>query len=108
MRKRYALATILLFLTFFGTARVAQSQQAAGTRRILRQVPPAYPALAKKMYLGGTVRVTAVVGPDGEVKSVEPMGGSPVLLKAAQDAVIKWKFAPGAESKESIELHFTP
>jgi membrane protein involved in colicin uptake len=54
------------------------------------------------------VKVIAVVGADGEVKSVEPMGGSPVLLKAAQDAVAKWKFAPGGESKETVELHFTP
>ncbi len=54
------------------------------------------------------MKVIAVVGADGEVKSVEPMGGSPVLLKAAQDAVSKWKFAPGAESKEIVELHFTP
>jgi outer membrane biosynthesis protein TonB len=60
------------------------------------------------MKLGGTVKVVAVVAADGNVKSVEPMGGSPVLLKAAEDAVAKWKFAPGAESKETVELHFTP
>jgi outer membrane biosynthesis protein TonB len=52
--------------------------------------------------------VVAVVTSDGEVKSVEPVGGSPVLLKAAEDAVSKWKFAPGPESRESVELHFTP
>jgi TonB family protein len=108
MRKWYALALFLLFLTFFGPARMAQSQQSSSTRKITRQVAPSYPDLAKKMNLGGTVRVIAVVGADGEVKSVEPMGGSPVLLKAAQDAVAKWKFAPGAESKETVELHFTP
>ena len=60
------------------------------------------------MRLGGTVRVIAVVAADGNVKSVEPVGGSPVLIKAAEDAVAKWKFAPGAESRESVELHFTP
>ena len=60
------------------------------------------------MNLGGTVRVVAVVASDGEVKSVEPVGGSPVLLKAAEDAVSKWKFAPGADSRDSVELHFTP
>ncbi len=108
MRKRYTLALFLAFLSFFGPARMAQSQQSSGTRKITRQVASAYPDLAKKMNLGGTVRVIAVVGADGEVKSVEPMGGSPVLLKAAQDAVYKWKFAPGAESKETVELHFTP
>ncbi len=50
----------------------------------------------------------AVVAADGNVKSVEPVGGSPVLIKAAEDAVAKWKFAPGAESRENVELHFTP
>ncbi len=90
--------------------RAAQGQQASGdgVRRILRQLPPAYPELAKKMSLGGTVKVVAIVMANGDVKSVEPVGGSPVLLKAAQDAVAKWKFAPGGESKEIVELHFTP
>ena len=60
------------------------------------------------MKLGGTVKVVAVVAADGNVKSVEPMGGSPVLLKAAEDAVAKWKFAPGSESKETVELHLNP
>ena len=60
------------------------------------------------MKLGGTVRVIAVVAADGNVKSVEPVGGSPVLIKAAEDAVAKWRFAPGAESRESVELHFNP
>ena len=108
MRKWYVLAIILLFLTSFGPVPMAQSQQSSSARKITRQVAPSYPDLAKKMNLGGTVKVIAVVGADGEVKSVEPVGGSPVLLKAAQDAIAKWKFAPGAESKEVVELHFTP
>jgi membrane protein involved in colicin uptake len=60
------------------------------------------------MSLAGTVRVIAVVAADGDVKSVEPLGGSPVLIKAAEDAVAKWKFAPGGESKEVVEFHFNP
>ena len=67
-----------------------------------------YPDIAKRMNLGGTVKVIAVVAADGEVKSVKPVGGSPVLLKAAEDAIAKWKFAPGAESNETVELHFNP
>lgn len=108
MRKWYVLALFLLLLTFFGPARVAQSQQSTNSRRITRQVAPVYPDVAKKINLGGTVKVIAVVGADGEVKSVEPVGGSPVLLKAAEDAVAKWKYAPGGESREPVELHFTP
>ncbi len=108
MSKWCVLSFFLLFLTFFGPARMAQSQQSTSSRRIMRQVAPVYPDVAKKINLGGTVKVIAVVGADGDVKSVEPVGGSPVLLKAAQDAVAKWKFAPGGESREPIELHFTP
>jgi membrane protein involved in colicin uptake len=54
------------------------------------------------------VKVVAVVAADGEVKSVEPKGGSPILLKAAEDAVAKWKFASGGESREIIEVRFAP
>ena len=110
MRIRYVLVLFLLSLAFFGPTRRAQSQQSPteGLRRVVRKTSPIYPEIAKRMNLSGTVKVLAVVAPDGEVRSVEPMGGSPVLLKAAQDAVAKWKFAPGAESKEPVELHFNP
>ena len=108
MRKWYVLALFLLFLAFFGAARMAQSQQSTSSRRVTRQITPVYPDVAKKINLGGTVKVIAVVGADGDVKSVEPVGGSPVLLKAAEDAVAKWKFVPGGESREPVELHFTP
>jgi TonB family protein len=110
MRMRYVLILFLISSTFFGPAESAQGQQSSteNVRRIVRQTTPSYPELAKRMNLGGTVKVLAVVAADGSVKSVEPVGGSPVLIKAAQDAVAKWKFAPGAESRETVELHFTP
>lgn len=60
------------------------------------------------MNLGGTVKVVAVVAPDGSVKKVDPVGGSPILVQAAQSAISQWKYAPGSESKETVELHFTP
>ncbi len=87
---------------------MAQSPQSSPElRRIVRKVSPFYPEIAKRMNLAGTVKVLAIVAPDGTVKSVQPMGGSPVLIQAAQDAVYKWKFAPAsAESKEPLELRF--
>jgi TonB family protein len=107
MRMRHVGLIFLLF-ALTGTVAMAQNQQpsAENLRRIVRKSQPTYPEIAKKMNLSGTVRVIAVVAPDGEVKSVEPLGGSPVLLKAAEDAVTKWKFAAGPESKEIVELHF--
>jgi TonB family protein len=112
MRMRYVLILIPIFLTSFGPTGTAQSQQASAsaetTRRVVREIAPVYPDMARRIHLGGTVKVVAVIGADGDVKSVEPVGGSPVLIKAAEDAVAKWKFAPGAESRQTVELYFNP
>jgi outer membrane biosynthesis protein TonB len=45
------------------------------------------------MQISGTVKVEAVVGPNGRVKSTKVIGGSPVLTKAALDAIGVWKWA---------------
>lgn len=110
MRMRYVLILALVFSYCVGSAGWAQTQQTSstGTRKVLHRKEPAYPDVARKMNLGGTVRVVAVVAPDGGVTKVEPVGGSPLLLQAAETAVAQWKFAPGSESKEIVELHFTP
>lgn len=111
MRMRWFLVLCLLLLTCFGPAGTAQVQQSSGdnSRKILRKAVPVYPEVARRMNLAGTVKVFAVIAPDGTVKSIEPVGGSPVLVQAAADAILKWKFAPAsAESKELIELHFNP
>ena len=77
-------------------------------RHVVVKIAPEYPESARRMKLGGTVKVVAVVGPDGKVKRVETVGGSPLLVQAAERAVAQWKYAPGKESEESVELHFTP
>jgi TonB family protein len=90
---------------------MAQNPQPSteSARKLIRKVEPSYPEMARRVNMAGTVKVFAVVAPDGNVKSVEPVGGSPVLVQAAQEAVSRWKFAPAnAESKELIELHFHP
>lgn len=78
-------------------------------RKIVSQVVPVYPELASRMQIVGTVRVEALVGPNGKVKSTQVIGGSPVLAKAAVDAIEKWRWATAPqESKELIQLNFHP
>jgi len=109
MRTRFVLALFLLSCVV-GLTGTAQSQQSSTeVRKLVRKVDPVYPPMAKKINLAGTVKVFAVVAADGTVKSVEPVGGSPLLVQAAQDAIRQWKFVPAAaESKELVELHFHP
>jgi TonB family protein len=52
--------------------------------------------------LTGTVKIVVVVTPEGNVKAVRTVGGNPVLVPAAEDAVRQWKFE--ASKKESHVL----
>jgi TonB family protein len=108
MRKCCLLILVLILSCALGPVTRAQAQQVQSGRKVVRKVDPQYPAVARNMNLGGTVKVVAVVAPDGSVKRVEPLGGSPILVQAAQNAVTQWKFVPGTESRETVELHFTP
>jgi TonB family protein len=109
MRARGCVVVLLLVSCCFGFAGLAQGQQSSNEsgRKVVRRVEPRYPEIAKKLNISGTVKVFAVVAPDGTVKAVEPVGGSPLLVQASQYAVKEWRFAPAAaESKELIDLHF--
>jgi len=107
-KARYAIL-VLLGLTVLATAFAQDIDLPEHGRKVTHRVMPTYPELAKQMRITGTVRLFAVVAPNGTVKMTEPVGGSPVLLKAAEDAIMKWKYVAGPEeSKELIELHFVP
>ena len=59
------------------------------------------------MNLEGSVKIRVTVAPNGTVKSAETVGGSPLLVKAAENAIYKWRWAPAKlESKELVEMRF--
>jgi TonB family protein len=107
----YCAAVLVLSLAaiVFSPAFSIAQEQPETTRKIITKVIPVYPELANKMQIRGTVRVEAVVAPNGKVKFTQVIGGSPVLVKAAVDAIEKWKWGPAPqETKELIELNFHP
>ncbi len=38
--------------------------------------------------------LSIVVGADGKAKNIQLVDGNPLLVKAAEDAIKKWKFQP--------------
>jgi TonB family protein len=77
-------------------------------RKIKTKVPPAYPELAKRMSVGGKVKIEVVITPDGHVRSTRVVGGHPLLVQACQDAVKEWKFVPSSEeTTQIVEFTFT-
>jgi len=101
----------ILFLLLLAVAASAAPAQDSDTsqhgRKVVHQVAPVYPDLAKRLQISGVVKLRATIAPNGSVKLIEPVGGNPVLLKAAQEAVTNWKYAPAHdETRELIELRF--
>jgi TonB family protein len=87
----------------------AEDGPTKGERRVAERSAPVYPELARRMSLQGLVRLRATVSPDGKARLIEVVGGNPVLAKAAQDAVAKWRWAPGPqETNEVVLLNFRP
>lgn len=77
------------------------------TRHTKSKVQPTYPELARRMNITGTVKVQVVVSPNGTVKDAKALGGHPVLVNAALDAVRKWRFEPAAiESSGLVDIKF--
>jgi TonB family protein len=107
MRKVIAFAFIILMgLSGVSIAQTASDEVSAG-RKVIFRVTPACPELARKMHIQGVVRLAAIVKPNGAVKSTRILGGNPVLVEAATEAVAKWKFeAAPNETTEVVQLAF--
>lgn len=81
----------------------------ADDRKVQKRVPPLYPELAKRMHIGGVVRISVTVAPDGTVIDAKSTGGNRMLSIAAEDAVKKWKFVAGdTQSTVNIDVNFEP
>jgi TonB family protein len=80
---------------------LCRAQEIEGNRQVVIRVNPQYPSLARGMKLQGSVKVEAIVAPDGSVKTVAIKGGHPLLAQAAHDAVQKWKWVPASKEPMS-------
>jgi TonB family protein len=89
----------------------AAGQDASGDqvkRKVRSKVVPDYPQLARQMNVTGKVKVAVTIAADGHVTSTKAVGGSPLLVSSAMDAVKKWRFEPAPkESTEVIEFDFS-
>jgi TonB family protein len=79
------------------------------SRKAKSKVAPVYPELARRMSIAGVVKVQVVVAPNGAVKNTKVVGGHPLLVNAAVDAVRKWRFESASEETTGVvEFKFDP
>jgi TonB family protein len=105
--RKFVLAAAAVFV-FSGASVFAQSGSTDETKRKVKsKTAPLYPELAKRMNVGGKVKIEVVITPDGRVKSTHVVGGHPLLVQACQDAVKEWKFMPAPEeTTQVVEFEF--
>jgi TonB family protein len=77
--------------------------QAGSDRKVLVKVQPRYPEYLRIHEIGGIVKLTVEVTPKGNVKSVSPVGGNPILIDAAIEAVKQWKYE-SSDNTDTLEV----
>jgi TonB family protein len=103
------ISAVLIASTSFAPYSARAFAEDHPERKVRTRVEPVYPDIARKMNLNGTVRVQVVISPNGSVKETKVIGGHPILVTAAVDAVKKWKFDPAnAETTGILEFKFDP
>ena len=91
------------------SSRAFGAEDAEITRKVKTRVTPVYPEIARRMNISGVVKLVVVVAANGSVKSTKVMGGHPLLVSAAEDAVKKWKFETSAQEDSGVvEFTFRP
>jgi periplasmic protein TonB len=81
--------------------RVVSEVQAA---MLLKKVVPIYPPLARQMRVSGTVQLIGIIAKDGTIQQLQVVGGHPLLVKAALDAVRQWIYRPTLLNGQAVEV----
>lgn len=86
--------------------RVGGNVQAS---RLTRQVNPAYPETARQLGIEGSVMLSAVIGTDGSLLTLQPLSHapSPDLVQSAMDAVRQWRYTPTLLNGVPVEVQTT-
>src|SRR3970040_1170970 len=72
--------------------------------RLVNQPRPVYPPLARQARIQGTVRLEAVINKEGGIEELKVVSGHPLLIKAAQDAVLQWRYQPTMLNGVAVEV----
>jgi hypothetical protein len=80
----------------------------------ITKMAPLYPSEAAQKAMGGTVHVRAIIGKDGRVEDVRPINGPLMLITAAVDSILQWRYRPTLlaglpiEVQEDFTVEFRP
>lgn len=71
---------------------------------LIFKVAPEYPAVARAARVQGSVLMHAIIGTDGTVQRLQVVGGNPLLVNAAMEAVKRWRYRPYLLDGRPVEV----
>lgn len=71
---------------------------------LTHRVEPVFPALARQLHRSGKVELRAIIGTDGSVQSLQVIGGDPLFINSAREAVLQWRYKPTYLNGEPMEV----
>jgi len=72
--------------------------------KLIRQIQPIYPQIAKTAHVSGTVLLHAIIAKDGTIQELQYISGPALLMKAAMDAVHEWRYQPTLLNGDPVEV----
>jgi TonB family protein len=106
MARTLAITVLTAVLALLAVTPVRASDVQYNGRKLRRHSEPVLPEIARQMHLAGTVRLQIEVSPAGKVTSVKALGGHPILITSATNAVKEWLFEPDPHST-TVVVSFT-
>ena len=71
---------------------------------LIHKVMPVYPQLAKSARVQGSVEFTALISKEGMIGSLRLVRGHPLLIEAAKEAVLQWRYRPTLLNGVPVEV----
>ena len=107
MRRMGILIVVVTLSAGLSTQTSGAQAQGHPGRKAVEKVSAVYPQIAKANHIRGVVKLEVVVRGNGSVKSARVLGGNPVFMDSAADAVRKWRFEPAPqETTEIVQVAF--
>ncbi len=72
--------------------------------KLVRQPQPVYPPLARQARISGTVTFSAIIGVDGSIQNLTLVSGHHLLVPAAREAIMQWRYAPTMLNGVPVEV----
>ncbi|MGH9781772.1 MAG: energy transducer TonB, partial [Candidatus Acidiferrales bacterium] len=75
--------------------------------RVIRQVQPIYPQIAKTAHISGSVVLHAIIAKDGTIQELTVISGPPLLRNSATEAVRQWRYQPYLLNGQPVQVDTT-